>query len=161
MNLEDFKENYNLLNDIVKKHKKKFKRNIEFQTLLMPFYCFKIPYNILCDVGYLDTAFGNGGGEDIDYRIRCSIKGYDVNFLLDSYLLHFHGKSTWGVETKVETEARNKKYTEVFLKKWGREITQIFIARRDFFEILEKKEVKDLYDRGKFSDLIRKICKKK
>ena len=56
MDSKDFNENYDLLNDIVKKHKKKFKPNQKFQTLLMPFSCFKIPYNILNQVGYLDAS---------------------------------------------------------------------------------------------------------
>ena len=135
MDSKDFNENYDLLNDIVKKHKKKFKPNQKFQTLLMPFSCFKIPYNILNQVGYLDASYGTGGGEDIDYRIRCTIKGYDVNFLLDSYLLHFHGRSTWGIETRKQMEERNKKYTEVFLKKWGHDMTQILILRNNFSNI--------------------------
>ena len=157
MDSKDFNENYDLLNDIVKKHKKKFKPNQKFQTLLMPFSCFKIPYNILNQVGYLDASYGTGGGEDIDYRIRCTIKGYDVNFLLDSYLLHFHGRSTWGIETRKQMEERNKKYTEVFLKKWGHDLTQIFILRKDFESILKKKNLEELFKKGKFGDLIRKL----
>jgi len=160
MDSNDFNENYDLLNDIVKKHKKKFTPNQKFQTLLMPFSCFKIPYHILNQVGYLDTSYGTGGGEDVDYRIRCTIKGYEVNFLLDSYLLHFHGKSTWGMETRKQTEERNKKYTEVFLKKWGYDLTQIFILRKNFINILEKRNNKHLFDKGKFGDLIREICNK-
>ena len=157
MNSNDFNENYKLLNDIAKKHKKKFNPNQKFQTLLMPFSCFKIPYKILNEVGHLDTSYGTGGGEDVDYRFRCSIKGYDVNFLIDSYLLHFHGRSTWGIETKKQIEDRNKKYTEVFLKKWGKDMTQVFILRKDFSNILDKSNVRHLFDKGKFGDLIRKI----
>ena len=160
MNFDDFNENYNLLDDIVTKHKKKFKPHQKFQTLLMPFSCFKIPHKILCEVGLLDTSYGNGGGEDVDYRIRCAIKGYDVNFLLDSYLLHFHGKSTWGIETRNQTEKRNEKYTKVFLEKWGNDMTQIFILRKDFFDILEKKGIKNLFNKGKFGDLIRNVLQK-
>ena len=160
MDSNDFNENYDLLNDIVRKHKKKFKPNQKFQTLLMPFSCFKIPYDILNQVGYLGTSYGTGGGEDVDYRIRCAIKGYDVNFLLDSYLLHFHGRSTWGIETRKQTEERNKKYTEVFLKKWGYDMTQIFILRKNFINILEERNNKHLFDKGKFGDLIREICNK-
>ena len=160
MDSSNFNENYELLNDIATKHKKKFNPNQKFQTLLMPFSCFKIPYDILNQVGHLDTSYGTGGGEDVDYRIRCAIKGYDVNFLIDSYLLHFHGRSTWGIETKKETEERNKKYTEVFLKKWGQDMTQIFILRKDFTNILEKRNAKHLFDKSKFGDLIREIYNK-
>jgi len=159
MDSKDFNENYDLLNDIVKKHKKKFKSNQKFQTLLMPFSCFKIPYDILNQVGYLDTSYGTGGGEDVDYRIRCTIKGYDINFLLDSYLLHFHGRSTWGIETEKQMEERNKKYTEVFLKKWGYDMTQIFILRKDFQNILVEKGLDGILKKGKYGDLIRKLLK--
>jgi len=158
MNFEDFNENYDLLNDIVLQHGKKFKPQQKFQTPLMPFYCFKIPYEILEEVGYFDDTFGKGGGEDIDYRIRCAKKGYEVNFLLDSYLLHFHGKSTWdGHETVAETELRNKIYTDAFLKKWGSEMTQIFIIRKNFSNILNEKNLSDLFKQGKFGELIRKL----
>ena len=48
--------------------------------------------------------------------------------LIDSYVLHFHGKSTWdGGETQDEIEKKNKIYTEVFKKKWGAAMTQLFI----------------------------------
>ena len=84
------------------------------------------------EVGHFDDVFVHGG-EDIDYRIRCAKKGYEVDFILDSYLIHFYGKSSWdGVETKEEIKKRDKKYTEAFLKKWGKEMTQIFILRKDF-----------------------------
>ena len=158
MKLEDFNENYELLNDIVLKHKRKFKPQQQFQTPLMAFYCFKIPFEILNEIGYFDNTFGKCGGEDIDYRIRCAIKGYEVNFVLDSYLLHFHGKSTWdGHESMDQIEKRNAIYTEAFLKKWGKEMTQIFILRKDFLNILENKNLMDLYKKGKFGDLIRKL----
>ena len=157
MNLEDFKENYTLLDEIVEKHKKKFKAHQQLRALLMPFFCFKIPYPILNEVGFFDKIFVCGA-EDVDYRIRCAEKGYDVNFLADSYLLHFHGKSTWdGNETLSETEERNKIYTEVFLKKWGTKLTRIFLTRKDFLDILNDNKVEDLFKKGRFGDLIRKI----
>ena len=109
-------------------------------------------------IGYFDTSFGKGGGEDIDYRIRCAKEGYEVNFILDSYLLHFHGKSTWdGNETQEETELRNKIYTEKFLKKWGKNLTEIFIIRKNFLSVLKDKELDELFKNGKFGDLIRKL----
>ena len=158
MKFSDFNENFELLDKITKKHKKKFKPKQQFQTLLMPFFCFKIPYEILIEVGYFDEAFGKGGAEDIDYRIRCAVKGYEVNYILDSYLLHFHGKSTWdGAENNKETELRNKIYTEVFLKKWGKELTQIFILKKDFENILNKKGIDLLFKKNKFGEIIRKL----
>ena len=157
MNLEDFNNNYSLLDEVVKKHYEKYKNFEKFQGLLMPFFCFKIPNKILNEIGLFDISFVDGA-EDIDYRIRCAIKGYDVNFLSGSYLLHFHGKSTWdGNETLEETRERNKIYTEIFLKKWGNDLTQIFLIRRDILEILEKKGITELFKKGKFGNLIRKL----
>jgi len=158
MKFEDFGNNYKLLNDIVKKHKEKFTSSIKFQGLLMPFYCFKLPYKILYEIGYFDKSFGKGGGEDIDYRIRCAIKGYDVNFLSESYLLHFHGKSTWdGAETELEVKERNEIYIKAFKKKWGDEMTQLFILRNNFSNILSSRGLEDLFKRGEFGELIRRL----
>jgi len=157
MNLSDFNDNYDLLEEILGQHRKKIKSGQTFQTLLMPFFAFKVPYKILKDIGHFDVSFGAGGGEDVDYRIRCAIKGYEVNFLTDSYLLHFHGKSTWDIENKEETAQRNIEYENVFRKKWGDELTKIFIERNNFLDILETKNLIDLYKMNKFTDLIRKF----
>jgi len=157
MNLSDFNDNYDLLEEILGQHRKKIKSGQTFQTLLMPFFAFKVPYKILKDIGHFDVSFGAGGGEDVDYRIRCAIKGYEVNFLTDSYLLHFHGKSTWDIENKEETVQRNIEYENVFRKKWGDELTKIFIERNNFLNILETKNLMDLYKMNKFTELIKKL----
>ncbi len=169
MDLKDFDENYTLLNEIVKKHKQIFKipnkrnesstskHSFKIQTLLMPFFCFKIPNKIIHEIGYFDETFLNGA-EDVDYRIRCAQKNFDVNFLLNSYLLHFHGKSTWhGAETRDQTEKRNELYTKVFLKKWGKEMTQIFIIRKNFYNILLEKNLIEFFEKKIFGELIRKL----
>ena len=159
MNLNDFNENYVLLDEIVKKHIKKYELQQKAQGLLMPFFCFKIPYQILDEVGKFDEIFVHGA-EDVDYRIRCAKKGYEAYFILDSYLLHFHGKSSWdGVETNKQIEARNKLYTESFLKKWGKDLTQIFIFRKNFSNILDNKGIAHIFKQGKFGELIRELLK--
>jgi len=159
MNLEDFNKNYILLNSIVEKHIKKFEKLKKLQGLLMPFFCFKIPHKILKEVGYFDKIFVCGA-EDVDYRIRCAVKGFDVNFLLDSYILHFHGKSTWdGGETDEQIEKRNRLYTAAFLKKWGEEMTQIFIIRKNFSNILKANNLNDMFKQGKFRELITRLLK--
>ena len=157
MSLKDFNDNYILLNKITEQHKQKFQLHKKAQGLLMPFFCFKIPYEILKSVGQFDENF-NHGGEDVDYRIRCIQKGYEVNFLLESYLLHFNGKSSWdGGETKEETKNRDNSYTKVFSEKWGEEMTQIFILRKDFVNILDKYKLHELFKKGNFDRLIKKI----
>ena len=75
-------------------------------------------------------------------------------------MLHFHGKSSWdGVETNKQVEGRNKLYTEAFLKKWGKQMTQIFIHRKDFTNIMNEKGLNDIFKNGKFSELIRKLLR--
>jgi len=157
MNLKDFNDNYILLDKIAEDHKKKFQFHQKAQGLLMPFFCFKIPYEILSSVGHFDDNFDHGG-EDVDYRIRCIQKGYEVNFLLDSYLLHFHGKSSWdGGETKEETKDRDQSYTKVFLKKWGEDMTKIFILRKEFSHVLDKHKIHEIFKQGKFDQVIKKL----
>ena len=50
---------------------------------------------------------------------------------------------------------------DIFLKKWGNDLTQIFILRKDFSNILEEKGLEDLFKKGKFGELIRKILQQK
>ena len=46
---------------------------------------------------------------------------------------------------------------EAFLEKWGNEMTQIFILRKEFSNILYEKGLNDLFKQGKFGELIRKL----
>jgi hypothetical protein len=43
------------------------------------------------------------------------------------------------------------------LKKWGAKLTKIFLTRKDFLDILNENKIGDLFKKGKFGDLIRKI----
>ena len=62
-------------------------------------------------------------------------------------------------ETYNQTEVRNKLYTEAFLKKWGTNMTQILILRKDFSHILVEKRLNDMFKKGKFGELIRQLLK--
>ena len=159
MNLKDFNNSHELLNEIVKKHKEKYKLLTKAQSLLMGFFCFKIPNHIMNEVGHFDEVFVHGG-EDVDYRIRCAKKGYEVDYISQSYLIHFYGKSSWdGVETEEETKKRNKNNIQEFSKKWGKEMAQIFILRKDFQNIIVEKGLNEILEKGKYGDLIRKLLK--
>ena len=94
----------------------------------LPFYCFRLPIEVSKDVGLFDDRFGIGGGEDVDYRIRTHLRGFGVELAMESYILHFMGKSTWrGGETQVEVHARNQSYTRKFIEKYGLEMAKIFL----------------------------------
>ena len=36
-------------------------------------------------------------------------------------------------------------------------MTQLFIIRKDFSDVLSRKDLKDLFKKGKFGDLIRQL----
>ena len=126
MNINDFSEKENELNEFIK--------GIDFQKLeidktLIGFYCFHIPYEIITEVGFFDENFANGG-EDIDYRFKASKLGFDVDINYNSYLLHFCGKSTWrSGESKDETLTREKKYYKYFEKKWGKSAADQLLSK--------------------------------
>ncbi len=93
------------------------------QPKVIPYYCFYLPHTISSKVGLFDENFGLAGGEDIDYRLRAEMEGYETKIITKSFLLHFMGKSTWrGAETGAETNERNQKYYQYFISKWGEEI---------------------------------------
>jgi len=104
-------------------------KNLQFpQPKLIPFYCFYLPYKVSSIVGLFDTEFGKAGGEDIDYRLRAKISGFETEISSDSYLLHFMGKSTWrGSETESETLERDTKYQQYFISKWGDDVANEYL----------------------------------
>ena len=120
MNLEDFDGKENELNEFVKGIDS---QKLKIDSNIIGFYCFHIPHEIISKVGFLDENFVNGG-EDIDYRIRASQLGYDIQIDTSSYLLHFYGKSIWrSGESKEKTLKREKNYRQYFEKKWGKEMS--------------------------------------
>ncbi|WP_035515742.1 glycosyltransferase family 2 protein [Pseudohaliea rubra] len=93
-----------------------------------PYFCVKIPQAVYDRVGQLDERFGAGGGEDMDYSIRLLQHGFQLGHVLDSFVLHFQGKSTWrGNETLQETRHRNAAYLAAFEHKWGHVLTGLFL----------------------------------
>ena len=94
---------------------------------LIPFFCFFIPNHIAKIVGLFDEQFINGA-EDVDYRVRADSFGFPTEVILESYVYHYIGKSTWlSGEPRSETDKRNQDYTNKFLNKWGEEITSKYL----------------------------------
>lgn len=100
-----------------------------FKSYYRPaYFCVKIPALVYKSVGLLDEGFGAGGAEDMDYSIRAILQGFEIGYALDSFILHFQGKSTWrGAETESETRNRNDRYIAAFRDKWGEALTRLFI----------------------------------
>ena len=126
MDLEDYLGSEHLFQAIVRRHRNKVHGYMKVQTF--PFFAVKIPYDVYSVVGPLDESFGVGGGEDRDYSIRCYQQGFELRFALNSYILHFQGKSTWrGPETREETAARDRFYMERFKQKWGIRMFEVMV----------------------------------
>ena len=126
MDLADYLGREQLFRDVVRKHRNRVRG---YMTVLsLPFFAVKIPCSVYSVVGPLDESFGVGGGEDKDYCIRCYQHGFEARFALNSYILHFQGKSTWrGAETREQTAARDRFYAERFREKWGQALYEVLV----------------------------------
>jgi hypothetical protein len=100
-------------------------------ALAVPFFAVRIPHAVFTAVGNLDEGFGPGGGEDLDYCMRCHLAGFRVQFAMDSYLLHFQGKSTWrGPESVEQHRTREQAWRQVFRDKWGSRLFELVCLER-------------------------------
>ena len=93
---------------------------INIPTYFAPFFCTRIPFEILSVVGRLDESIGPAGGEDFDYCIRAHLAGFEIVFVAQSYVLHFGGQSTWnGPEASEARAHREEHFKRNFMTKWG------------------------------------------
>jgi hypothetical protein len=155
MSLEEFL-GYELdLLAIVKRHQRN-KRGFR-QVFTTPFFCIKIPHEVYSVVGEFDLCFGQGGGEDYDYCLRCYLSGFCVLQALDSYILHFQGRSTWlGGETLEQTTARNNCYIKAFENKWGNPLTRLALFN-DSQVIRQDPELFSLLSQCRLPELVAKM----
>jgi GT2 family glycosyltransferase len=150
MELDDYLGKEHLFREVVRRHRNRARGYMK--TLSFPFFAVKIPHSVYSVVGRLDESFGIGGGEDKDYCIRCYQQGFELRFALNSYLLHFQGKSTWrGAETAEQTAARDRFYMERFKQKWGAALFDLMIMND---ENKLPNEIRRVYDQGDFKTVI-------
>jgi GT2 family glycosyltransferase len=158
MQLEEYigKEKY--LDGIVQYHQSNFKFDDLKERIFMQLYLGRIPYQIHDEIGYFDYTFSNCGGEDMDYRIRCAIKGYKTMVANHSLTLHFHGKSSWdGGETTEQEKIRREQYLERGVRKWGEDLTEIFIKGTNAKEWAYKIGLQKEFDNSESFNIIRKL----
>jgi len=158
MQLEEYigKEKY--LDGIVQYHQSRFKFDDLKERIFMQLYLGRIPYQIHDEIGYFDYTFSNCGGEDMDYRIRCAIKGYKTMVANHSLTLHFHGKSSWdGGETTEQEKIRREQYLERGVRKWGEDLTEIFIKGTNAKEWAYKIGLQKEFDNSESFNIIRKL----
>jgi len=157
MYLNDYNNNQLALADCVRQHRQQVLNGF-FEQHLMPFYAFRIPKAIISKVGLFDEDFGPGGGEDVDYRMRAIAGGFSVKYASQSYLLHYHGKSTWdGAETQQQTQARDKQYFQHFSNKWGEEWANLLLSGGNAMPVIEKYNLQDYFIKNNYTDLIKKV----
>ena len=153
LSMDEFGDRYDILNQISLGVNNEMKY---FQSMLMPFYVLRIPLKILKEVGEYDEMFVVGG-EDIDYRLRCLIKGFNVTYT-PSFLLHFNGKSSWnGFETIEQTKERDYNYKIRFISKWGLDLKDICFINSDPMRVINKFNLDDIISNGDYNNLILKV----
>lgn len=137
LTVSDYNNNWELLCQVAQIHKSTIPTT--FEKLHTPYYAFRLPKSIYRIVGLFSEDYGKGGGEDVDYRIRAAMQGFRTVYTTQSYILHFHGKSTWnGAEDSVETKQRNDYYFSKFIEKWGDDAANLFLQTGNNASIIEK-----------------------
>jgi len=153
LDLEDYIGNEDRFREIVRRHRNR--AHGYMKTLTFPFFAVKIPYPVYTVIGPLDETFGIGGGEDKDYALRCYLGGFELQFALKSYILHFQGKSTWrGAETREQTANRDRIANERFQQKWGEALFQVMVMN-DLSHL--SPELQQAYKESAFRALIERL----
>ena len=161
MQMEEYIGKEKNLEEIVQFHQNKFKFEDVQERIFMQLYLGRIPYQVHNSVGYFDHTFSNCGGEDMDFRIRCAIQGFKTMIANHSLTLHFHGKSSWdGNETTVEEEQRRAKYIDKSMKKWGLDLTEIFIKGANAREHCTQLGLEEQLKNGESFNIIRLLVQK-
>lgn len=126
-------------------------------VLSFPFFCTRIPAQVIERVGLLDESFGRGGGEDYDYALRAIEQGFSLCYALSSYVLHFGGKSTWsGVESEEQQRERERIFFKRFLEKWGEQLLEI-ILKENVRLILDNDELRGLSEQGRLQEVVSRL----
>ena len=158
MQLNEYVGKEQYLEQIVKFHQQQFKFNHLQERIFMQMYLGRIPYQVHDAIGYFDYTFSNCGGEDMDYRIRCAIRGYKTMIANHSLTLHFHGKSSWdGNETTEQERIRREQYLKRGVRKWGEDLNEIFIKGTNAKEWSYKLGLQKEFDSGESYNIIRKL----
>jgi GT2 family glycosyltransferase len=161
MQMEEYVGKEKYLEAIVDHHQKNFKFEDLSERIFMQLYLGRIPYQVHSSVGYFDHTFSNCGGEDMDYRIRCAIQGFKTMIANHSLTLHFHGKSSWdGSESTHEEEQRRAKYIDKSMKKWGLDLTEVFIKGNNAKEHCYQLGLEEYFNKGESFNIMRTLVQK-
>ena len=101
------------------------------KMIVLPFSCVRLPLRIMQTLGGFDSSFGRGGAEDYDYCLRAHLAGFSVTFVAQSLILHFGGRSSWGIERTEEQNAREELFRRRFREKWGEALYAMLLLEQD------------------------------
>jgi GT2 family glycosyltransferase len=128
--------------------------------LVFPFFCVKIPLPILQAVGHFDEAFGLAGAEDYDYALRAWLAGFEVKLALNSYLLHFWGKSTWSAkDCSSALPSYDTSFLQKFEAKWGSSLYRYIFLENDS-EVSADPELRSLREANNMQALISRLIQR-
>lgn len=109
-----------------------------------------------------DERFVNGG-EDDDLSIRAHLDRIPIYEAMDSFLLHFGGKSLWdGPETPAATAARNRVLEERLIEKWSADLAALMLGAGEDqrgLEVLEAYSLGERWRAGRYSECIRVLAR--
>ena len=158
LDLQDYLGNESLFEAIAHAH---CRRHQGFSPSYRPaYFCVKLPWTVYHVLGELDNRFGIGGAEDNDYTLRAWLAGFSVGYVLNSFVLHFHGKSTWrGPESEADRQARNAQYLRAFEDKWGEDLLALCI-RGDTTVVQGDQDLQELLNNHAYGELMRVLVKR-
>jgi GT2 family glycosyltransferase len=155
LDLGDYLGNEAALVEIARLHRQRNRGYLPVYTT--GFFCVKIPHAVYHQLGPLDERFGSGGGEDIDYCLRCHLAGIPVLYAAASFVLHFMGKSTWrGGESQDQTRRRDEEYRQAFREKWGQKLYDLTI-RCDQSVLDATPPLREAYSRHDYRSIIQQF----
>lgn len=129
MEREDMRNKYYAFQAIAEFHASRMMPNRK--VLVLPFACVRIPLSVIRTIGGFDSSFGRAGAEDYDYCLRAHLAGIPVVFAERQLILHFGGRSSWGVERTDEQEAREELFRRRFREKWGEGLSALILREQD------------------------------
>ena len=86
---------------------------------MLPFFCVMLTREVVDRVGLLDEAFGVGLGDDDDYCHRAQRAGFDLCYLGDLTIHHFHKMTFQQLYTDQEVAAMTRRAEGILREKYG------------------------------------------
>mgnify|MGYP006275750101 CR=1 FL=1 len=155
MTLEQYLEAPRMFEAIADAHRRS--STGKMRLTVFPFYCVKLPFLVLQQIGKFDESYGVAGGEDYDYCLRAWLAGFDVHMTLETILLHFWGKSTWSSH-EGKSASYNKEFLQIFRDKWGEALYRYVLCEDDSL-LRANAKAEELRQQGDLKGMIEQVMR--